>query len=97
MNDLYLGKRYHTLDYFFKNKFGCKIAKIPLSGGFSCPNRDGTKSLGGCIYCSGALSGDFAGKPQDSIGEMSRRRGADPGDFGLQRQAARGAAQGDPV
>ena len=66
-NDLYLGKRYHTLDYFFKNKFGCKIAKIPLSGGFSCPNRDGTKSHGGCIYCSGALSGDFAGKPEDSI------------------------------
>lgn len=65
--ELYLGKRYHTLDYFFKNKFGCKIAKIPLSGGFSCPNRDGTKSTGGCIYCSGALSGDFAGNPEDSI------------------------------
>lgn len=67
MNDLYLGKRYHTLDCFFKNKFGCKIAKIPLSGNFSCPNRDGTKSTGGCIYCSEALSGDFAGKPEDSI------------------------------
>ena len=67
MNDLYSGKRYHTLDCFFKNKFGCKIAKIPLSGNFSCPNRDGTKSTGGCIYCSGALSGDFAGKPEDSI------------------------------
>ena len=66
-NDLYLGKRYYTLDCFFKNKFGCKIAKIPLSGGFSCPNRDGTKSYGGCIYCSGALSGDFAGNPKDSI------------------------------
>lgn len=67
MNDLYSGKRYHTLDCFFKNKFGCKIAKIPLSGNFSCPNRDGTKSTGGCIYCSEALSGDFAGKPEDSI------------------------------
>ena len=67
MNDLYSAKRYHTLDCFFKNKFGCKIAKIPLSGNFSCPNRDGTKSTGGCIYCSGALSGDFAGKPEDSI------------------------------
>jgi len=67
MNDLYLGKRYHTLDYFFKNKFGCKIAKIPLSGGFSCPNRDGTKSTGGCIYCSDKLSGEFAGNECDSI------------------------------
>lgn len=67
MQELFLGKRYHTLDYFFKNKFGTKIAKIPLSGGFSCPNRDGTKGTGGCIYCSGALSGDFAGKACDSI------------------------------
>ena len=60
-------KRYYTLDCFFKNKFGIKIAKIPLSGDFSCPNRDGTKGTGGCIYCSGALSGDFAGKPEDNI------------------------------
>ena len=67
MNGPYLGKRYHTLDYFFKNKFGKKIAKISLSGGFTCPNRDGTKGLGGCIYCSDALSGDFAGNPRDSV------------------------------
>lgn len=79
--ELYFGKRYHTLDFFFKNKFGCKIAKIPLSGGFTCPNRDGSKGTGGCIYCSGALSGDFAGNPRDSIarqfddiaGMMSRK------------------------
>lgn len=61
------GKRYNTLDGFFKKKFGCKIAKITLNGGFSCPNRDGTKSHGGCIYCSEKLSGDFAGNPNDSI------------------------------
>ncbi len=67
MDGLYFGKRYHTLDYFFKNKFGTKISKIALSGNFSCPNRDGTKSTGGCIYCSGALSGDFAGRMGDSI------------------------------
>lgn len=41
-------KRYHTLNYFFKNKFGTKVAKIPLDAGFSCPN----KATGGCIYCS---------------------------------------------
>ena len=41
-------KRYHTLNYFFKNKFGTKVAKIPLDAGFSCPN----KSTGRCIYCS---------------------------------------------
>ena len=61
------GKRYYTLDGFLKEKFGAKVAKISLNGGFSCPNRDGTKSVGGCIYCSEKLSGDFAGDPKDSI------------------------------
>ena len=63
-------KRYHTLDYFYKHKFGCKIAKISLNGGFTCPNKDGTKGVGGCIYCSKLGSGDFAGKPSKSIKEQ---------------------------
>lgn len=63
-------KRYHTLTYFYKEKFGKKIAKISLNGGFSCPNKDGTKGVGGCIYCSKYGSGDFAGKPQKSITEQ---------------------------
>ena len=67
MNELFGTKRYNSLDYFFKNKFGTKVAKIPLSGGFTCPNRDGTRGVGGCIYCSDKLSGEFAGKPCDSI------------------------------
>ena len=61
------GKRYNTLDGFLKKKFGCKVAKISLNAGFTCPNRDGTKGYGGCIYCSDKLSGEFAGKPSDSI------------------------------
>ncbi len=61
------GKRYNTLDGFFKRKFGSKVAKITLNGGFNCPNRDGTKAYGGCIYCSEKMSGDFAGNPSDSI------------------------------
>lgn len=52
-------KRFHTLDYHLKSKFGCKIAKIPLDAGFTCPNIDGTKGYGGCIYCSPSGSGDF--------------------------------------
>jgi len=67
MNGLFGTKRYNSLDWFFKNKFGCKVAKIPLSGGFTCPNRDGTKAKGGCIYCSDKLSGEFAGNPGDCI------------------------------
>ena len=53
-------KRYHTYDYWLKTTFGGKCAKIPLDAGFSCPNLDGICGLGGCIYCSGRGSGDFA-------------------------------------
>lgn len=61
------GKRYYTFDCFFKQKFGCKVAKLSLNGGFTCPNRDGTRGVGGCIYCSDKLSGEFAGDPRTSI------------------------------
>ena len=52
-------KRYHSYDYFLRKKFGKKCAKLPLDGGFTCPNRDGTRGIGGCIYCSARGSGDF--------------------------------------
>lgn len=51
---------YTTLNSFLKEKFGCKVYKIALSGGMSCPNRDGTISNVGCIFCSNVGSGDFA-------------------------------------
>lgn len=50
-------KRYHTYDYNLRNRFGGKCAKISLDAGFTCPNLDGTKGVGGCIYCSGGSSG----------------------------------------
>lgn len=59
-------KRYHTWNYHLQQKFGCKVFKVALNGGFTCPNIDGTKGTGGCIYCSGG-SGDFAGNPTHSI------------------------------
>lgn len=60
-------KKYHTQNYFLLHKFGKKVIKLSLNAGFSCPNRDGTKSSKGCIYCSSSGSGDFGGNPQDSI------------------------------
>jgi len=60
-------KRYHSLNYFLRNKFGEKVYKISLDAGFSCPNRDGTIGKGGCIYCSERGSGDFAGNRNFSI------------------------------
>lgn len=60
-------KRYHTLDYFYKRKFGCKVCKVSLNAGFTCPNIDGSKGMGGCIYCSSSGSGDYAGNPKDHL------------------------------
>lgn len=60
-------KRYHTLDYFYKNRFNEKIFKVSLNAGFTCPNIDGTVGFGGCIYCSASGSGEFAGNPKDEI------------------------------
>ena len=52
-------KRYHTQNYELRKIFGEKVCKISLDGGFTCPNLDGTKGVGGCTYCSGRGSGDF--------------------------------------
>lgn len=59
-------KRYHTWNYHLRHKFGGKVFKVALNAGFSCPNIDGTKGVGGCTYCSGG-SGDFAGDPAHAI------------------------------
>ena len=63
-------KRYHTLNYYYKNKFGIKVFKVSLNGGFSCPNLDGTVGFGGCIYCSKSGSGEFGGNKEKSLTEQ---------------------------
>lgn len=60
-------KRYHTLDYYYKNRFNSKVFKVSLNAGFSCPNIDGTVGHGGCIYCSKTGSGEFAGNKEEDI------------------------------
>ena len=61
-------KRYHTLNYHNRTVFGEKIYKAVIDAGFSCPNIDGTKNCGGCIYCDGG-SGYFT-KPALSVNEQ---------------------------
>lgn len=63
-------KRYHTLNYFYKKKFGIKVFKVSLNGGFSCPNLDGKVGYGGCIYCSKSGSGEFGGDKNKSLTEQ---------------------------
>lgn len=53
------GKRYYPYAHYLKQRYGGRVAKIPLDGGFTCPNRDGSKGTGGCAYCSARGSGDF--------------------------------------
>lgn len=60
-------KRYHTLNYYLKNRFHEKIYKVSLNAGFTCPNIDGTKGYGGCIYCSKTGSGEFGGNINDDL------------------------------
>lgn len=58
------------MDYDLKQTYGEKVYKITLNGGMTCPNRDGTIGTGGCIFCSAAGSGDFAGVAALSITEQ---------------------------
>ncbi|CDF58835.1 TIGR01212 family radical SAM protein [Thermobrachium celere] len=64
-------KRYYSLNYFLRQKFGEKVFKISLDAGFSCPNRDGRISSGGCIFCSARGSGDFAGCGDDLVKQFN--------------------------
>lgn len=60
-------KRYHTWNYHMRHTFGEKVMKISLNAGFTCPNIDGSKGIGGCSYCSSSGSGDFAGDPDEKL------------------------------
>lgn len=62
--------KYTTLNNYLKERFGEKVYKIALNGGFTCPNRDGKIGTRGCIFCSKGGSGDFAESPELSITEQ---------------------------
>ena len=62
--------KYTTLNNYLKERFGKKVYKIALNGGFTCPNRDGTIDTRGCIFCSKGGSGDFAESPDLTITEQ---------------------------
>lgn len=62
--------KYTTLNNYLKERFGEKVYKIALNGGFTCPNRDGTIDTRGCIFCSKGGSGDFAESPDLTITEQ---------------------------
>jgi len=64
---------YYSFNQYLRDTFGQKVYKIALDGGFTCPNRDGTLGTRGCIFCSGAGSGDFAQSRTLSVTEQLER------------------------
>lgn len=66
-------RRINTISNYLKDYFGEKTVKLSIDGGFTCPNRDGTKGVGGCIFCSSHGSGDFASNIEDQIQLLSEK------------------------
>ncbi len=71
-------KPYRDLATYLKQKTGCKTVKLCLDGGFSCPNRDGSRASGGCLFCGARGAGDFTLGSSLSIREQVRTRLAAP-------------------
>ena len=75
--DFFIMKRFYSLNDYNLKTFGRKLYKLPISTGFTCPNRDGTKGVGGCTFCSEGGSGDFAESAGKSVAnqlEEARKR-----------------------
>jgi radical SAM superfamily enzyme len=69
---------YNAIGPWFKKRFGQRVIKLSLDGGFTCPNRDGKLGFGGCSFCSESGSGDFAGATAGSEAYRGSAYGADP-------------------
>lgn len=65
---------YKTANEYYKEKYGCKVYKLSLDGGFTCPNRDGTVGVGGCIFCSALGSGEFAESGTNITEQLERAK-----------------------
>ena len=65
---------YRSLSDHYREKFGSKVYKLSIDAGFTCPNRDGTCGSGGCIFCSGRGSGDFAESGTDIPGQLEKAK-----------------------
>lgn len=63
-----------TMNEYCRRQYGKKLYKLSLDGGFTCPNRDGTKGVGGCIFCSSSGSGDFAEKGEDIFNQIENAK-----------------------
>ena len=65
---------YKTLNEHYKERFGSKVYKLSIDGGFTCPNRDGKVGNKGCIFCSAKGSGDFAEKGDNILNQLENAK-----------------------
>ena len=65
---------YRTSNDYYKEKYGCKVYKLSLDGGFTCPNRDGSVATGGCIFCSALGGGEFAEHGADIAEQLEKAK-----------------------
>lgn len=66
---------YKTANAYYKEKFGCKVYKLSIDGGFTCPNRDGSISTGGCVFCSALGGGEFAERGGNVAEQLEKAKG----------------------
>jgi radical SAM protein (TIGR01212 family) len=73
MASIFGDQYFNSVGNYLKEQFGCKVIKLSLDAGFTCPNRDGRKGTGGCIFCSADGSGDFASDIPGQIRLLSNK------------------------
>lgn len=73
MENTFGSLHYNAIGPYLKRRFGCRIAKLSLDGGFTCPNRDGSKGTGGCTFCSEDGSGRFTGPVAEQMRQLSSK------------------------
>lgn len=73
MSEISTDYTFNSIGSYLKKRMGCKVVKLSIDGGFTCPNRDGSKGTGGCIFCSASGSGDLASDIPSQIRLLSRK------------------------
>ena len=70
---MFNGLHYNSISTYLKERFGCKVVKLSIDAGLTCPNRDGSKGFGGCTFCSEDGSGTFASDIKSQIGNLPQK------------------------
>jgi len=76
------GRLFHPYSQFLKERFGCRVSKLTVDAGFTCPNRDGSRGTGGCIYCDNAAFSPAAGSRLSVRAQLENEKRLAAGRYG---------------